>query len=625
MTRSTPRGRFPRTCAFACAALLLMAGCDQPAESGASAPDRMFVVSGNEQVADIGGELPEAVMVRVVDRRGRLVAGQPVEFVVLSDGGSAVAEASNTDADGRVAARWKLGLVAGEQTLQARITDGHGGVVLAVTARAHARAGLPAIITAVGRTDLGTDSLFADSLAVRVTDGWANPVPGVQVDWRTSADSVSPSFSMTDSAGIARAYWMIPPRAAAQPRDETHTLSASAVGHQVAFTATLQVLPLVLTVTSPADGAVLRTRDVRIVAECRRCRSFIIRADGQVLYSGPATALDSIFPIGTATITFEGDGHVVTRRVYVQENPAWKEIATGGSQVRDYEPGRLLFTTDSGSVVTGVWERSLDTGQERRVFTPYRFVSARLTARGALVTYTYSLGGLHAQYCLAEISTTPLTLCSFQLKVFDVTRRWLLWSAEDLGIFFSRHDFADGSDVRITSYANGGVVAENGDVVYTTPQVFRYRNGVTTALGSGSAPRTDGVNVVWWVYDSPRGYKLVLHDGSGEQVLSSSASVPVYAIENGWTVYTGDDAGGQPRLWRRAPDGTTAPIGMLSAGWPVSLGPNGAVVLSNGDRWYVVHPDGDRSDIGVASSAWTKWIGERLIAGLGNTVFEVDY
>jgi hypothetical protein len=641
MTRSARTTRFAPGLAFVRAALLLMAaGCDQPAGSGASAPDQMLVVSGDDQVAFIGEDLPEAVAVRVVDRHGRPVAGHPVGFVVLSGGGSVVAEAASTDADGRVTARWKLGTVAGQQVVEARIANGQGGLLLSVAAHALARGGPPAVITAVGPTDLGTDTLVADSLAVRVTDGWGNPAPEAEVHWYTQSGTVSPSVSITDSAGIARTYWTVPPRIATRT-DSIPLTATGGIGGLVGteFKATLERLPLLFTITSPADGTVLRTPRVRITAACARCGRFSVRIGGQALYDGLAAAFDSV-------VEFTGDGARIEfgygrdqnvddgrlRYVSVQNHPAWREIGTAGSRVRDYEPGRLLFTIDTltfwrpGDIIQ-LRERSLETGGERLLRTFQDILSVRLTSRGAFIHYRYSIGPMHWGESLEEVSgATAFGLFPYQLVA--ITRRWVLYQRY-FPLELWVHDFADGSDVLISSgYASGsGNVTDNGDVVYgASERIFRYRGGATTELGSGTAPRTDGTKVVWLASEGAQTYRLVMHDGTGEHVVAAGlASVPVYAIENGWIVYSATDAGGQLRLYRRAPGGATTPVATLSSAWRLlGLGPNGAVAVSDNGRWYVVRPDGTHSDIGKALG-WAKWVGERLIAGLGNTLFEIDY
>jgi hypothetical protein len=104
---------------------------DTPAPGPATSSS---VIAGGEQSAVVGTELPNPVVIRVVDAEGRPVSNQLVNFVPLQDtagisnppfylapkvfAGSAV-----TDADGKAQEYWTLGSSAKEQTLEARIVD----------------------------------------------------------------------------------------------------------------------------------------------------------------------------------------------------------------------------------------------------------------------------------------------------------------------------------------------------------------------------------------------------------------------------------------------------------------------------------------------------------------------
>jgi hypothetical protein len=97
------------------------------------------VVAGAGQRAPVTTELPEPVVVRLVDAEGRPVAGHPVSFVVVAGEGSVVAETDRTDGDGEARARWTLGTVAGDQSIEAQAINQETGepmVVALVTASA---------------------------------------------------------------------------------------------------------------------------------------------------------------------------------------------------------------------------------------------------------------------------------------------------------------------------------------------------------------------------------------------------------------------------------------------------------------------------------------------------------
>src|SRR5687768_9081549 len=84
----------------AAAALLaaaLLASCESPTGGGAGAPARMDVVAGDLQTATAGAELPQALVVRVLDDRGHPVRGQIVNFVVTAGGGTVFAGSAATN------------------------------------------------------------------------------------------------------------------------------------------------------------------------------------------------------------------------------------------------------------------------------------------------------------------------------------------------------------------------------------------------------------------------------------------------------------------------------------------------------------------------------------------------
>jgi len=83
---------------------------------------------GHDQVGTVGQELPDPIVVRVVDERGRSVRGQVINFHVTSGGGSVSAATAITNEDGFAQERWTLGLDASEeQSLEARAGDAESG------------------------------------------------------------------------------------------------------------------------------------------------------------------------------------------------------------------------------------------------------------------------------------------------------------------------------------------------------------------------------------------------------------------------------------------------------------------------------------------------------------------
>jgi len=82
----------------------------------------MSVVSGDGQQGTPGAELPDPLVVRVEDARGRPVPGQIVNFRVVSGGGSVFAGAAISNRNGLAQERWTLGF-GDLQRVEARAID----------------------------------------------------------------------------------------------------------------------------------------------------------------------------------------------------------------------------------------------------------------------------------------------------------------------------------------------------------------------------------------------------------------------------------------------------------------------------------------------------------------------
>ena len=194
--------------------MLFAVGCGgseptPPPEPGTTAT-RIAIVDGNNQQATVGTLLPNPLMVRVTDDQGRPVPGQAVAFRVVSGGGSLNAGAGISDAFGHARDRWTLGTsTAGAHEVEARLIHPTSGEIIATQKFvAVPRAGpVAAAAKHAGdgqRARPGTAA--TDSLAVRLTDQYGNPVPGASVAWTALAagGSTSPGTSTSDALGIAR-------------------------------------------------------------------------------------------------------------------------------------------------------------------------------------------------------------------------------------------------------------------------------------------------------------------------------------------------------------------------------------------------------------------------------------
>jgi hypothetical protein len=94
----------------------------------AKRPSDLRIISGNGQIGLPGQELPDALVVRVTNSSGAPLAGQIINFKVVTGGGSVFAGVALSDADGQAKERWTLGATTGQQQLEARAVDSQTGL-----------------------------------------------------------------------------------------------------------------------------------------------------------------------------------------------------------------------------------------------------------------------------------------------------------------------------------------------------------------------------------------------------------------------------------------------------------------------------------------------------------------
>lgn len=233
--------------------LLAVLACDSPTRPRVAA--RIEGVSGDLQTAVVATQLPELLVIRVVDTQGRPVAGEAVEFRVADGNGSVGTGTALTGADGLAQEQWTLGTLAGDtQRVEAR--SGRAGVA-PVVFRAVGTPDAPARVEAVApATRTGSLGLpLADSLAARVKDRYGNPVPRAAVAWavRRGGGTLSPAVDSTDATGVAKAAWTL-----GLARDSAQLAQAAAAGAApAAFSATLATPLRLLRVSGDGQLATL--------------------------------------------------------------------------------------------------------------------------------------------------------------------------------------------------------------------------------------------------------------------------------------------------------------------------------------------------------------------------------
>ena len=171
-------------------------------------PAALDLVAGGEQRANAGSALPQRVVVHVLSRRGRPVAGAAVRFRAEDGAGTPDPAVASTDDEGRVRAQWTLGSLPGRQRLFVSVDHVDSALVVQAEAEpiaANTRAAqIGAPPSAVAGTALG------EEVGVRLTDSTGRALADVPVSWAAlDGGSVTHSAARTDTLGEARAKWTL--------------------------------------------------------------------------------------------------------------------------------------------------------------------------------------------------------------------------------------------------------------------------------------------------------------------------------------------------------------------------------------------------------------------------------
>ena len=229
-----------RVAALTIALAMAGTGCGDSRPTGPDAvPARLDIASGDDQTGVVGAQLEEALVVKVLDARGRPVRNQLINFRVTAGGGSVFAGSALSNDAGIARERWTLGTQAGQpQAVEARVVDSRTGEPLVLASfDATAVAGTPVSMTPVAGLGQSAGPLGAVPIrpAVRLVDGYDNPVPNIPVTFAVTGDAGSATGVevSTDAQGVATVgSWTLGSRVG------SNTLTATASGMAAVFTAT---------------------------------------------------------------------------------------------------------------------------------------------------------------------------------------------------------------------------------------------------------------------------------------------------------------------------------------------------------------------------------------------------
>ena len=172
-------------------------------------PASIEVLDGDGQTGKVGLPLTNPLVVGVFDARGRPVAGATVifEFSQAGPDAAVVPAEKTTNGDGVADAQLVLGTTVGRQTGQVRVAvpDGRAPILAQFSAVALSE-NANNMAAVAGQDQTGhVGHPLDDRLVVEVTDGFGNPVAGVEITWTAAGGgSVSETVVPTGEDGRSR-------------------------------------------------------------------------------------------------------------------------------------------------------------------------------------------------------------------------------------------------------------------------------------------------------------------------------------------------------------------------------------------------------------------------------------
>jgi hypothetical protein len=234
-----PFSEHPRFCRAAAGVLAMsiasaLAACagalGGSTEATAKTPAAIILVQGGAQTGQAGRDLPNQIVLRLVDATGQAVSGATVSLAV-SEGGGAVTPASDTtDSHGEFHAKWTLGAGVVVQSL---IASSPGVTPVAIGATGL----LPTSVILVQGSNQSakTGSVLLNSVIVRVVGNGNVPMVGVTVAFQvlSGGGGMAPPTVVTNSLGEASTKWTM-----------------GAVGAQSAAASSGSLAPVTITATA---------------------------------------------------------------------------------------------------------------------------------------------------------------------------------------------------------------------------------------------------------------------------------------------------------------------------------------------------------------------------------------
>lgn len=179
-------------------ALLTATSQGRSATANVTVAHRLSLLAASEtsRTGTVGAGLPQPLVVKVVDAKGRSVQGQVVTWVAEPGSGTVTPAEVATDAEGIAQAVWTLGTGAGNQGAGAQVVNPLGTATVRFDAVAE-----PGPVATITVSPDALDLVVGEtrSLAAVRQDAYGNTITGGTVSWASSSSGVA---AIDQSGGV---------------------------------------------------------------------------------------------------------------------------------------------------------------------------------------------------------------------------------------------------------------------------------------------------------------------------------------------------------------------------------------------------------------------------------------
>jgi hypothetical protein len=185
---------------------LVSAGCGKKAVVEAATPGSLVLVQGNNQQVQGGAELPNPIVIRVLDTDGTPIGKLPIGFSVAQGGGSVTPGSAPSDENGEVKVKWTVGPNEVAQLLRASVPG-----VEAVNVSAIALLPSDLVIAQGNNQNAKAGGGLPNPIVVRVVGPGNVPMKGIAVAFQVLSGGglISPQSGLTNALGEVTARWTL--------------------------------------------------------------------------------------------------------------------------------------------------------------------------------------------------------------------------------------------------------------------------------------------------------------------------------------------------------------------------------------------------------------------------------